>query len=117
MAAENRELAGSAELSGRGRSRRTFFDLFSDFASKKYSIPLFFVFAFFCLFVSAEIGGFNVLDITGDKNEAGTFLYLLDYRVGFTTRLLVGAVLGLFTDKITPTLISARFAISLSLAP
>ena len=90
--------------------------LLSDFAAGKYSLALFFLFAFFCLFLSARIGGFNVLDITGDKNEAATFLYLLDYRVGFTTRLLVGAVLGLFTDRITPTLIFqiAGYSISVS---
>ena len=105
MTAENRSPAGAAARSGRTPSGGRVSALFSDFAAKKYSIPLFFAFAFFCLFVSAKIGGFNVLDITGDKNEAGMFLYLLDYRVGFTTRLLVGAVLGLFTDKITPTMI------------
>ena len=80
-------------------------DAFCSFASKKGSLPLFFVFAFFCLFVSAEIGGFNVFDIMGDRNEACTLLYLWDYKAGFTTRLLVGAVVGLFTDAITPTLI------------
>ena len=79
--------------------------LFSSFASKKYSLPLFFLFSFLCLFLFAKIGGYDVFDITGDKNEAATFLYLLDFRVGFTTRLLIGAVLGLFTDRITPTLI------------
>ena len=105
MTAENKNLAEYRGPSEPGRSRRPFFGLFSDFAAKKYSIPLFFAFSFFCLFISAKIGGFNVLDITGDKNEAGAFLYLLDYRVGFTTRLLVGAVLALFTDQITPTLI------------
>lgn len=80
-------------------------DAMAAFSAKWYSFPVFFVFSFFCLFLSAQIGGFNVLDIMGNKNESVTFLYLLDYKIGFTTRLLVGAVLGLFTDRITPTLI------------
>ncbi len=87
------------------KKRAELSDAISSFASKKVSLPLFFIFALFCLFVSAEIGGFNVFDIMGDRNESCTLLYLWDYNAGFTTRLLVGSVVGLFTDEITPTLI------------
>ena len=84
---------------------RSFFVFLSNIAAKKYSIPFFWAFAFFCLFVSAKVAGFNVLNITGEIHEDSTFLYLMDYRLGFASRLFVGAVVGLFTDRITPTLI------------
>lgn len=82
-----------------------FLSALSSFAEKKYSIPLFFALALFCLFISAEIGGYNVFDISGDRNEACTLLYLWDYKAGFTSRLLIGEIVGLFTTQITPSLI------------
>ncbi len=112
MTAENRGLADGAELPGQKTDRKGFFDLFADFASKKYSFPLFFLFAFFCMFLSARIGGFNVLNITGDKVETAAIVYLLDYHIGFTTRMLVGSVLWLFTNRITPTMIDYISGIS-----
>ena len=99
------QLVDAAEAPRLKSSGEMIAEIISRFAETKISFPLFAVISFFCFVVSARIGGFNAFDIAQQTNEACCALYLCDYNIGFSTRFLVGAVLGLFTDKVSPTLV------------
>ncbi len=75
------------------------------FASRKYSVTVFIVFSFLCFWLTSLLGGYNVFSIAKERFELITVFYLTDFSVGFETRLLIGAVLDLFCDTITPNLI------------
>lgn len=77
-------------------------DALCDFSSRKYSGVFFIIFSFLCFWLTSLLGGYNVFSITGEHFDLSMVFYLADFSVGFESRLLLGAVLGLFYDTVTP---------------
>lgn len=88
---------------------------FSRFGEKKYSFPVLFILIFVFYYLFCLHKGCNI--ITLDVHCITLHFYLADYSVGFCSRLLIGAVIGLFTDRVSPELISVliRIAVCLTL--
>ncbi len=60
------------------------------------AIPVFFLFVF-----ELRIGGYDLLTLHPEDLLPPIPVYLADYSLTFTTKLLIGSVTGLFFDKIT----------------
>ena len=73
----------------------------SRFASKKTSLPVFFLLAFFCLWLTACVGGHNLFHLQTKMQFTFYELYLCDFSAGFCSRVIVGAVTSLFLDKVS----------------
>ena len=72
---------------------------FTSFAEKPWSIPIFIIAAFVSYAGIAYLYGYTI-----GRLEANVFtfqFYLCDYSVGVCSRLFVGAVIALFTDYVT----------------
>ena len=76
-------------------------DCLSRFALKKYSLPAIILFSFFALWLTAFVGGHNMFALKTQMQNTFYELYLCDFSAGFCSRVLVGAVVGLFLDKIS----------------
>ena len=78
--------------------------VFTSFAEKPWSIPIFIIAAFFFYAGIACLYGYTI-----GRLEANAFtfqFYLCDYSVGFCSLLFVGAVIALFTDYVPLSLIN-----------
>ena len=73
----------------------------SRFASKRFTLPLFVVFSFFCLWLTAAIGGYNLFHLKKEIQFTFYQLYLCDFSAGFCSRVIVGAIIGLFMDTVS----------------
>ena len=73
----------------------------SRFAARKYSLPVFILIAFFCLWVTAYIGGYNLFHLKTGMQFTFYQFYLCDFSAGFCSRVIVGAITGLFLDKVS----------------
>lgn len=91
-------------------------DTVSAFAARPLSIPVFLLSAAVMCVIAVHCCGFTLLSL---QTETPLFqFYLCDYSVGFCSRLFVGAVIGLFADKLTVDNIDwiVKVSIVLSLA-
>lgn len=61
-----------------------------------FAIPIFIIYTY-----TAKIGGYDLLTLHPDNVLPPIPIYLADYSLTFTTKLLIGSITGLFTDKIT----------------
>lgn len=87
-------------------------NVLTSFAKKKISLPVFIIFSFCCFRLSAAIGGYQLFDVHDHINEAANIMYLVDYRIGFASRLLIGTLYGFFVKDITPESIYLTGAVS-----
>lgn len=73
----------------------------SRFAAKKHSLPVFILIAFFGFWFTALIGGYNLFHLTTEMQFTFYQFYLCDFSAGFCSRVIVGAITGLFLDKVS----------------
>lgn len=74
------------------------------FAARPFSLPVYILLAAAVYYGITRLCGFDPLFL---QAHLATFqFYLCDYSVGFCTRLFVGAVIALFTDKVSVALMS-----------
>ena len=87
------------------RKTKTAYDrltaLLSLFAAKKIALPVFIFVAFFCLWLNAYVGGYNLFHLTTKMQFTFYQFYLCDFFAGFCSRVIVGAVTGLFLDTVS----------------
>ena len=90
--------------------------LLSSFAKKPWSVPVFILAAAACYTGITYFAGFKLFGLTAYPPTYQ--FYLCDYSVGFCSRLFVGAVIGLFTDRVSIQQMSLiiNSAVCLSLA-
>lgn len=98
-----------------GRFLKKITDTLVCFAEKKYSIPCFIAFAFLSYIAIAYHCGFSPFHLSAHMSTL--HYYLCDYKVGFCSKLLIGAILSLFEDKVPVSQMSviANTAIVLAL--
>lgn len=90
--------------------------LLSSFADSPWSVPVFILVAAACYTGITYYAGFKLFGLT---TYPPTYqFYVCDYSVGLCSRLFVGAVIGVFTDRVTIGLMSAivNCAVCFSLA-
>lgn len=75
------------------------------FAARWFSLPLLVLFSFGCFAAVTYLAGYRL----GGLNVSNWVyqFYLCDYSVGFCSRLLVGAVITMFTDVVSTDLMDA----------
>ena len=73
----------------------------SRFAAQKISLPVFILIAFFCLWLTAYVGGYNLFHLTAKMQFTFYQFYLCDFFAGFCSRVIVGAVTELFLDTVS----------------
>ena len=61
-----------------------------------YAVPVFFVFV-----LTARIGGYDLLDLHPKNVLPPIPVYLADFRLTVTTKLLIGSIVHLFTDTVS----------------
>ena len=90
--------------------------MLSSFAKKPWSVPVFILAAAACYTGITYLAGFRLFGLTAYPPTYQ--VYVCDYSVGFCSRLFVGAVIGLFTDRVSIQLMSLiiNFAVCFSLA-
>lgn len=74
-------------------------DKISLFAGKKYSLPVLSLIAFACYIAATYAFGYKPFGLS--VNPATYQFYVCDFSVGFCSRLLLGAVISLFADKVS----------------
>ena len=81
-----------------------------DFSQKKWSVPLFILFTLVVYVVVARFFGYKVYSL--QVHPLFYQFFLADYSVGFCSRLFVGAVITLFTDRISTDLMNQIVTVS-----
>ena len=61
-----------------------------------FAVPVFFVFV-----LTARIGGYDLLDLHPANVLPPIPVYLADFRLTVTTKLLIGSIVHLFTDTVS----------------
>ena len=78
--------------------------LLSSFAERPWFVPVFILAAAACYTGITYLAGFRLFGLTAYPPTYQ--FYVCDYSVGFCSRLFVGAVIGLFTDRVSIQLMS-----------
>lgn len=76
-------------------------DFMRGLAEKKCSFPLFAVCFFLCYFLFNLLSGYNFLSLSHCPDFRTYQFYISDFSCGFVSRVLVGAVITHFTDRVS----------------
>lgn len=85
----------------------------SDFAEKPFSLPVFIVIAFLLTALAAYINGTNIIKLRQELSWQTYQFYLCDYSAGVSSRMLIGQIISLFTDKVSLAMMEYITGISL----